>query len=119
MVIYTVSSTGVTNKLGLDGNPRSKERWTFIVGRDRLSRNSQEEVLVVDLLAAWVCTNVPPEIAKDVSTGHYADAAERILDDLESNETNSLCRRVLDILNLIAREQKQARARPPKPSSEE
>jgi hypothetical protein len=111
MVIDTVSPSGQINKIGFDGSSDSRERWTFILGGDRLHRGSREETIVVNLLSAWVCTNMSPDVARAVSSGRYSDAEELVLSEGKESETNSICLRILDVLTIVVREQKKSRSR--------
>ena len=119
-VIETASPSGMPAKIGFDGSPSSKDRWTFIVAGERLRKGSREEAVVMDLLSAWIATNVPPDVAGAIAKGRYADAQELILSEMKEDETNPFCLRLLDLLTNAAKEQKRPRERPkPSPTSAE
>lgn len=116
-VIETTSASGLPAKIGFDGSPSSKERWTFILAGERVAKGSHEEATVVGLLAAWVCTNVPPDIAGAVAKGRYTDAQELILLEMVPEDTNPFCLRILDVLANAARIPKKQRSPTPPPQS--
>jgi len=105
MVINALSSVGTASKIGFDANPRSKDdRWTFVVGSERLARGSREETTVLDLLSEWVRTNVPPDLVSVVAEGRYTEARKRLFFEGDAGAKNSLCLRLLDMLVIVARE---------------
>lgn len=112
-VIETTSSSGLPSKIGFDGSPSSKERWTFVLAGERLPKGSGEETTVMALLSAWVCTNVPPDIAGAIAKGRYADAQELILLEMEEEDTHPFCLRILDVLANAARAPKKPRSPTP------
>ena len=113
-IIETASSSGLPAKIGFDGTPGSKDRWTFIVAGERLRKGSREEAIVIELLSAWVATNVPADIAGAIAKGRYSDAQELILSEMSEEETNPFCLRLLDVLTNAAKEAKRPppRAKP-------